>query len=227
MSMIERPGFSEWIEGSAFVDGEGVPIVMYHGTDTGSDFNIFALTNEASIGFHFGDYQAAQKRIDTISILEEDPGYWGAVVPVVCNARNPLRLTDHFTWELGNVCNELYDLGVVDDDQRDYVLESCSEYALFAAVELAGYDCIVYLNQTEHDGAPADSLLVWRAEQLKSPYSARFDRGVPGLVSGIPHDPNDFKCWESIKEELDSHKEALLDLMSAPQSAIGTAIPGF
>jgi hypothetical protein len=223
--MIERPGFSEWIEGSALVDGRGNPVVFYHGTDTGSDFNIFARTDESSIGFHFGDLIAAHVRLDNM-VHPGDRGNWGAVIPVICNARTPLRLTDHFTWSIDNVCGELHDLGIVDDHQHDLIMHSCSEYALFAAIELAGYDCIVYSNDTEHAGTPADSLIVWRAEMVKGAYAGSFDRNDPGLVPGIAHDPEDFECWDSVKEEIDDFKEKLSPLLRS-QSPVSATIRVF
>lgn len=210
--MIARPGFNEWFEGSALSDGDGRPRILYHGTDTGADFNIFARTEESSIGFHFGDLAAAHKRIDNMT-HPDDRGRWGAVIPVVCNARNPLRLTDHDTWDVANVCDELYDLGIVNADQYNHIIDSYNEYALFAAIEMAGYDCVIYSNETEHGGTPTDSLIVWRAETVKGAYAASFDRDDPGLVPGIPHDPDDLECWESIKEELDDYKDELLALV--------------
>lgn len=210
--MFGRPGFSEWIEGSAFVDRKGRPIVLYHGTDTGADFNIFARTEESSIGFHFGNAGAAHKRIENMTHPDER-GSWGAVIPVVCNARNPLRLTDHLVWNIDDVVGELHDLGLVTDHQHDFILHSCSEYALFAAIELAGYDCIVYENDTEHADTPSDSFIIWRAEQVKGFYAGSFDRQCPGLVPGIAHDPEDLECWESIREELEDYKDELLALL--------------
>lgn len=223
--MIERPGFSEWLEGSAFVDHHGKPVVLYHGTDTGSDFNIFARTEESSIGFHFGDLAAAHKRIDNMTHPDER-GAWGAVIPVYCNARNPLRLTDHDTWDIANVCDELFDLGIVNADQYNHIADSYNEYALFAAIEMAGYDCVIYSNETEHAGTPTDSLIVWRAETVKGAYAGSFDRNDPGLVPGIEHDEEDFECWDTVKDELDRYKDALRALVRR-QAEAPAAIPVF
>jgi hypothetical protein len=220
--MIGRPGFSEWIEGSAFVNPDGSPLVFYHGTDTGSYFNIFARTEDSSIGFHFGDLDAAHCRV--ANITSGDAWNYGAIIPVVCNASKPLRLTDHFVWDVADILVELHDLGVVDDIQHDLILDSCSEYAVFAAIELAGYDCVIYSNETEHGGRPTDSLLIWRAEQVKGVYASRFDRGCPGLVPGIEHDPDDLECWTSVREELDHFKELL---GTADMRPSGRVIPVF
>ena len=218
MSMIERPGFSEWFDGGAFADTAGRPVVFYHGTDTGADFNIFARTDESSIGFHFGDIATAECRIELMGWNEGD---WGAVIPVVCNARNPLRLTDHHTWAIRNVSGELHDLGIVNDDQYELICESCSEYSLFAAIEMAGYDAVVYSNETENRGTATDSLIVWRADMVKGAYAASFETGSPGLVPGIPHHPEDFECWESVGDELLLWKSRLeaLGSLAVPQKA--------
>ncbi|MDW9478652.1 hypothetical protein GOB57_08035 [Sinorhizobium meliloti] len=223
--MFERPGYSEWLDGSAFVDFHGMPVVLYHGTDTGSDFNIFARTEESSIGFHFGDLAAAHSRIANMTHPDER-GEWGAVIPVYCNARNPLRLTDHHTWKIENVCDELFDLGIVNEAQYNLIADSYNEYSLFAAIEMAGYDCVIYSNETEHAGTPTDSVIVWRAETVKGAYAGSFDRNDPGLVPAIEHDPDDFECWESVKDEIDRYKDELRALLTRRAEA-APAIPVF
>jgi hypothetical protein len=79
---------------SVFVDQSVSPKVFFHGTGTGADFNIFAYTDESSIGFHFGSLDAARKRISNM-ICEE--GECEAVIPVICCGSNPPRLTDRHT----------------------------------------------------------------------------------------------------------------------------------
>ncbi|MBY3433032.1 hypothetical protein HFN89_02410 [Rhizobium laguerreae] len=207
------------------MDRHGSPVVLYHGTDTGADFNIFARTEESSIGFHFGDLAAAHKRIDNMTSGEE-VGAWGAVIPVYCNARNPLRLMDHHTWDIADVCSELFDLEIVNADQYDRIVDSYNEYSLFAAIELAGHDCVVYSNQTEHGGTPSDSVIVWRAESIKGAYSGGFDLNDPGLVPGIEHDPEDYECWESVREQIDDYKNQLRALVRRP-AEVASATPGF
>jgi len=220
MSMKERPGFRDWFGEGAFVNSDGRPTVFYHGTDTGADFNIFARTDEASIGFHFGDIATAECRIDLMTSSEGE-GAWGAVIPVVCNARNPLRLTDHHTWVVRNVCGELYDLGIVNDEQHDLICESCSEYSLFAAIEMAGYDSVIYSNETENTGTPSDSLIVWRADMVKGAYAGSYDRNSPGLLPGIPHNAEDMECWESVAVELAEWRSELDELATpAPTVAV-------
>lgn len=211
--MIERPGFAEWIAESAFRTPAGAATVFYHATDTDADFNIFARTDESSIGFHFGDLATAHRRLEQVD--PEGDGLWGAIIPVVCNARKPLRLTDHHTWATRNVLGELYDMGIVNDAQFDFVEDSCDQYALFAAIELAGYDSVVYANETEGGEERTDSLIVWRAEALKGAYASRFDRADPGLVPGGPHVDEDFACWASVPGELEGFRAALVSLATA------------
>lgn len=214
--MIGRPGFREWFDGGVFLNPDGTPMTFYHGTDTGADFNIFARTDESSIGFHFGDLGAAHKRIDSMQFDE----FSGAVIPVFCNAANPLRLTDHHTWSQRNVCGELYDLGILNDDQYDMVVGSYDEYAIFAAIELAGYDSVVYTNETEHAGTPADSVIVWRAEMVKGVYASRFEVGEPGLVPDVPHDPDDYECWETVPDAISGYRDKLLALAPRPRMPV-------
>jgi len=220
--MISRPGFTDWFGDGVFKDRCGRPSVFYHGTDSGTQFNVFSRTEESSIGFHFGDLAAAQARVDLIDMGERETG-WGAIIPVYCNGARPLRLMDHHTWSLRNVCNELAELGIIDDDGYDLIEEACDEHAIFAAIELAGYDCVVYRNETENRKTPADSVIVWRAEMVKGVYAPYFRRGDPAIIPGFPCDPGDLLAWRSSGEWIDTYRGRLAAL-TAEAGAVPTPV---
>lgn len=217
-------GFAEWLSGSAFTDSVGRPLMLFHGTDSDLDFNVFCRAEESSIGYHFGDRSAAHARING-SLLASPGECRGAVIPVYCNARRPLRLVDHHTWVLRDICSELFDLDVINDDQWDFIEESCSENALFAALEVAGYDSVVYRNETEYAGVPRDSLMIWRAELVKSPYAGRFDRSDPRLSPNAPTTERDLELWRTVREELNFLSDKLSSMATSSPAIASTPGP--
>lgn len=193
-------GLEEWIAGSAFVGDDGKPVVWHHGTDA-EPFNIFAFAEEGSIGFHFGTRETAIARLEDI-----DADVDARVIEVYCRAKRPLRLQDHFTWSLRSVVGELEDLGILVGDEGDEIIESCDDDLLFAYIERAGYDCIVYDNETERNG---DSLLVWRQELIKAVGSARFDKNDPRIDPSAETDEEDWTLHRNWTEGLDRAVQAL------------------
>lgn len=196
-----------WLDGSAFAEA-GEPQLWFHGTDC-HEFNVFTRWEEFSIGFHFGGAAVANSRIADIGqYADEDVGI---IIPVICRAANPLRLKDHHTWNMRNVLSELEHLGIVDDDAADMVLDH-GDAGVFAAVELAGYDSAIYLNVCEHKETPTDSLIVWRAELLKSPYAASFELEDPRILPQANTDEADIRAHGWLANEIASAKEQLLTL---------------
>jgi hypothetical protein len=54
------PEFKEWFGESKVVDGEGKPLVVYHGTNAKDDFFIFNTKTGRTLGTHFGTEAAAK-----------------------------------------------------------------------------------------------------------------------------------------------------------------------
>jgi len=115
MSMKERPGFRDWFGEGAFVNSDGRPTVFYHGTDTGADFNIFARTDEASIGFHFGDIATAECRIDlmTSSAVASNPTY-AVTSSAQSRASRPSRSVHWLKKSRSTIWRRKSDFGVLD-----------------------------------------------------------------------------------------------------------------
>lgn len=217
-----RPGYREWIADTAFRDESGAPRVWHHGTDA-DDFNVFTRWDDASIGFHFGDLQTAQSRLATIYRMAEETE--GSIIPVLCRAANPLRLRDQFMWDLDDVAAALLAAGVLQsEDEVDFVVDSASVTMMFAAIEAAGHDCIVYRNLCEGDVAEgSDSLLVWRAEMLKHVDADAFDPEDPRILPQKPASEDDLGHWQQTAEEIEADGDALRAFRRRPEAWLAEA----
>ncbi len=65
-------------------------------------------------------------------------------MPVLVRAEKPLRMSDHYTRSLRSMADELVELGVIDDDEYDTIVDSCDCTPVFAAIERAGHDAVLY-----------------------------------------------------------------------------------
>jgi len=206
---------ARWIEGSAFAPG-GRPAVLFHGTDVHDDFNIFTRWGEGSIGFHFGTREAANARLDSIFQAAPPDEADGIIIPVLCRASRPLRMRDLMLWDQDDIARELMRQGVLlSDEECDHVVDSMSEATVFAAIEEAGYDCVVYGNECEHKAEVTDSVMVWRAELLKSPFADSFDPADPRLLPQRETSAGDYRDWERLGREIDEARRALASMRDA------------
>jgi hypothetical protein len=211
-----KSGYEEWISGSAFRDEGGAPRVWFHGTDA-DHFNVFARWDDASIGFHFGDRTTAQNRLEMIYRMAEETE--GSVIPVLCRARNPLRLRDQFMWDQDDVANALLAVGILNSqDEVDFVVEACSATMIFAVIEEAGHDCVVYGNLCEDEANGSDSLMVWRAEMLKHADATSFDLEDPKLLPQNPASASDIQRWRELSQEIAADRAALREFRSDPEA---------
>lgn len=60
--LTSLPTFKDWFVRSMVVDAAGAPLVVYHGSH--KDFTVFEQQESAHFGFHFGNAQAANTRLD-------------------------------------------------------------------------------------------------------------------------------------------------------------------
>lgn len=212
MSYSTQNSLAAWLDGSAFVSN-GEPAVWYHGTDTTDDFNIFASWSEGSIGFHFGSAPTASARLSTTRLPDDPDSLDGLrIIPVYCRAQRPLRLKDHHCWRIDRVASELTDLGLIEPEIEDEIAEGCDEFALFAAIEAAGYDCVLYANETESEGRFDDSLIVWRPELVKSVFAPDFRPAEVRIMPGLPDRSWDLERWKDNSDRL----EAAIRSLAAP-----------
>jgi len=157
--MPSMPGFRAWNDGNVLADHDGLPRIWFHGSDAEADFNVFASWDEAGRGFHFSTLASAHGRLAIINRMgPPDERLIGRLIPAVARARNPLRLRDHHAWRIDSVAEELASLGVVTPAVAESLQTDGEAASLFAALEMAGHDAVVYANAVEGDPG-ADSLM--------------------------------------------------------------------
>jgi len=213
---VREAQFNAWFAGSSVIDGQGRPLVVYHGTDADENFDIFSQTSD--VGFHFGSLAAAQARLD-----QGEAGEGARILPVYLSIKNPLRLPDLHTWSTGWVVSALVEAGVLTEEQAEAILESgyFDEVQFAAALEAKGYDGVVYHNETEGGG---DSWIALRAEQIKSAVGndGSFDRDDESILSQSSALPEDLllevvpHIGESLTDEQRRNEELGFNRYGAP-----------
>ena len=203
-------GYGGWIEGNVLEGPGGDPTCWFHATDAAEDFNIFAMCGEGSVGFHFGTRETAGVRL----LHMADPALPGRLLRVAIRAENPLRMSDHLTWDIRDVASQLVALGKVTEEVGETVAGSHEVEWLYAALEMAGHDAVVYPNETEGGG---DSVFVWRAEQVKSVDAASFDREDPRILPQAPVSAMDTELWLAGRKAIAAAREELEVLTAFPR----------
>lgn len=203
--LTSRPGWTEW---SARHDVR----LWHHATDVDAPFTIFCRQDEASIGFHFGSHPAARER-HAIMHRMVDPAIrrnLGFMIPVLVRFRNPLRMHDKLCWDLDRVTSDLVAKNVIDEATEETILIAADTQALFAAIELAGHDAILYPNETEgvHDDQ-SESVLVWRASAIRSVHCVAFVDDDPRLCPSMTPNEEDVSWWRSNEDGIDRWIRAL------------------
>ena len=210
--LVDRPGWAEWSAGHDVR-------LWHHATDAPEPFAIFSRQDEGSFGFHFGTHAAACGR-HAIMFRMGDPDLRaseGSMLSVLVRYRNALRLPDKYCWDLDQVTGDLVELGLLDPDREQAILDACDTQPVFAAIEAAGYDAVLYPNETEgRDDDNRDSLMVWRASQIRSVHAAAFIEGCPRLCPTLtPTDVED-AWWRHNEQGIDEWLPTLsLPLRSA------------
>jgi len=83
-----------WFGESAVSESNGMPLVVYHGTDAEQPFTIFARSSD--IGFHFGTAKAANDRLQMFGLLDTAPPENSRILPVILKIVNPMEVSDAF-----------------------------------------------------------------------------------------------------------------------------------
>jgi hypothetical protein len=185
----DTPEFKRWFGDSKVVDGEGKPLVVYHGTN--KSFDKFKVDSE--LGAHFGTLEQA----NSIAKWKSD----AVMMPAYLSIKNPLRLQDVGGFANSDVFPQLKELGLLPADWKFAYPMSVS--AARDAIIAAGYDGVVYLNRHEVENFPEDksvrrmsdaealeilpdardSFIAFRPEQIKSAIGNRgtFDPADPDI----------------------------------------------
>lgn len=96
------PNFQRWFANSAVVDDDGDPLVVYHGTQTQSDFDKFRHLS------HFGTLDAAQDRLGVV--MTEGSTHWGDSARIEDMARKRGVVDDEMgRFEIADEANEWWE----------------------------------------------------------------------------------------------------------------------
>lgn len=158
-----NPEEARHLQGTAVVDEEGRPLVVYHSTPD-MEFEDFA---KGDIGFHFGTQEQAWQR-------GKDKGEKrGRMFRVYLNIQNPLNIEkDYMNWHANATAIQLWNDGIIDKEtylEIETLWEQGAEYDAPAAVRLReiladmGYDGITYVNDYEGKGK---SYIAFESDQV-------------------------------------------------------------
>lgn len=171
--VTNTPQFKAWFKDSKVVDQNGNPRVMFHGTRSGIDFDVWRNDPMRDLGMHFGTVgQANHPRFvghESEFHDENRQNYHvmpARIIPVYLSIQNPLRMEDVFGGMGANSLEALkkaiklpaeteeklrnllpvkneYNITIAGGDRSEYVRE------FQKAIQAAGYDGIVYTNVQE------------------------------------------------------------------------------
>ncbi|MCK5235768.1 MAG: hypothetical protein KAR06_02190, partial [Deltaproteobacteria bacterium] len=204
----DTSAFKSWFKESKIVDEAGEPLIVYHGTL--ASFETFRRPEEIGLaevddvldmGFHFGSREQAEERIlggrifkggkkvDTSRFVGQN------IVPVYLSVQNPLRLKDEGVWDSDTVSKQLFDLGLMDEEnikalkdaKNRGVDEATNIKSVQTVMSIAGYDGVVYENSVEGTG---DSYIAFKPEQIKSTVNIGvFDPQDPNILRQAQQPP--------------------------------------
>lgn len=179
----QSEAFRKWFGDSVVTENGkagGKPLRVAHATR--ADFDIFESQPGSDFGFHFGSIEQAGGRLDGTrgKLHVAGKGIAGdgeSIMPVYLAIKNPLRVTDpgYFSGMDDVFVGELRELGVA-------VRNEATHAELRDAIEAAGYDGLVYENESEEGGG--DSWVALRPEQVKSATAnnGNFDPNNPSIL---------------------------------------------
>lgn len=147
MSADPSTPFGSWFEGSQVVDPAGRPKRLFHGTGAPKDFAAFRP--QGDLGFHFGDADQANDRLDNLARPGVEPGP-ARLMPVYLAIRNPLRLPDVGDWSVDNLVDHLVERFPADEFSIAH-LRTSEQVRDFLAEK--GFDGVVYRNTNEGPGS--------------------------------------------------------------------------
>jgi hypothetical protein len=158
-------------------------ILSYHATDAPEDFDVFDRTE--NLGYHFGTIDVANMRCVHI---REDLGADNEstrIIPVYLDIKNPLRIRDHHTWDSDNVANELFEHGLIDEDECERLGEYLDTEILDEVLKRCSYDAVIYQNVTECEGGQqSDSYMI--TDPSKVHFALLEPRLNPRLTASMP-----------------------------------------
>lgn len=240
--------FKKWFGDSKVVDENDSPKVVYHGTRSPGNFDVWTNNPLRDLGMHFGDVGQANANRFVDSSTEgfknkDAEGFHippSRIIPVYLSIKNPLRLPDVFGAMGINSLQALEKTGVVPKEKiaelKTYLpnvnrTESSvsmtpgdreryvEEYE--KAIKAAGYDGIVYLNE----GEPSYVEYGTDEDGNEDPYKIT---DIHHGDSYITFDPNQIKSAIGNNGSFDANNPSILKMANpkgAPELPFTRKIP--
>jgi hypothetical protein len=210
---VESEAFKRWFGKSKVIDGQGDPLVVYHGTP--EKFSAFDTSKEGS---HFGTLEQAS------NIRGKGKLKVGAYY---LSIKNPLRVADIGTWSFNGVHYHLSINDIVTDAEADAMWDAWQKSdeagwgVLKSTLAKHGYDGFVYENEQEGQG---DSYVAFYPEQIKSVNNrGTFDPNNPNILTAAPPPEGNWAPGEKQQEPIQGPKpedfdsNINLDYIAAPE----------
>lgn len=191
LDIHQQPGWHDWSSG-------WITNLWYHASDAQKPFAIFCNSDEGSIGYHAGTHEAALHRHNEIFRME-DPRkrpWEGYLLPLIIRHRKAYRVSDLYDWRLDKLTSHLIEDGIITEFQEDQILKYCDPLGAFAALEVAGFDAILYANQCEGVKGE-DSILVWRPENIRLAHAQAFHERSPLLCPSLRPSKWELTHWDN------------------------------
>ena len=183
--------FWRWFGKSVVRNKDGSPMVVYHGTMAMESFTTFR-PRHGFLGMHFGTKEAADHFVADY-VDEKYSDHRSRIYPVYLSIQNPYYMADMGGWE----SDGLFTLGGISQWVSEKIIsradvaklrkmdDEAKMIFLRAALNRAGYDGIIYDNETEDIGS--ESYLIWNPGQVKSATGNRgtWDRNDPSILNGF------------------------------------------
>ena len=192
-SQLDNPAFRRWFGDSVVVDENGAPLVVWHGTPEHVErFYIFDFNRAIDLGMHLGTLQAAKEAASGMNptvrpfylrlnqpFIAADPGDWisgnrgiMSTPPILDQmARKGLISKEEYD-EAESKIDSLKDEAKAKSERFREGDAGFTKYRSKASALIqdllgrAGYDGVVYQNETEDTGNI--SWIAFRPEQIKS-----------------------------------------------------------
>jgi len=199
---------SEPLAQTKVVDSKGIPLVVYHGTSSDTNFSTFQSMS------HFGSLKAAT---EVTKDMVGGEAIGGRIFPVYLDIKNPARVRDMGQYEHHNPSSlaiSLEKTGAISSKEakqiiatnavdRDGAYEQAQTDLIFL-LRSKGYDGLVYKNKVEDPGST--SWVVFDSSQVHSAVGADAALAKGPVLKGKPTDvfPNSTFHTTDDLESIDS-----------------------
>jgi len=109
--------FRKWFGKSKVVDEDGEPLVVYHGTAAGEDFQEFDM-NKLEFGAHFTPLSNVASGIAGRTPSSHWDNSGPKIFPAYLSIKNPVRLVDEGNWTANRILNQLQSNGIISESER-------------------------------------------------------------------------------------------------------------